>query len=168
MANIKDIIDYLEAWAPPAYQESYDNAGLLTGNKQVEISGVLIALDCIEEVVDEAIDKNCNLIIAHHPIIFKGLKRLTGQNYIERTIIKAIKNDVAIYAIHTNLDSIATGVNKKIADLLGLEKTQILRPRKDNLSKLTTFIPKENVRTGDAATACRRCWNDWQLPALQL
>ncbi|MCK5103904.1 MAG: Nif3-like dinuclear metal center hexameric protein [Cyclobacteriaceae bacterium] len=145
MIKIKDIIQYLESFAPPAYQEEYDNSGLITGNQQREMKGALITLDCIEEVVDEAIQKKCNLIIAHHPILFRGLKKLTGSNYIERTVIKAIKNDIAIYAIHTNLDNISKGVNKKIADKLGLSDTKILRPKSDTLTKLTTFIPKENT-----------------------
>lgn len=145
MIKIKDILQYLETFAPPAYQEDYDNSGLITGNQQSELKGVIVCLDCIETVVDEAIAKNANLIVAHHPIIFRGLKKLTGSNYIERTIIKAIKNDIAIYAIHTNLDSISDGVNKKISNKLGLVNTKILRPKSDTLKKLTTFIPKEST-----------------------
>lgn len=145
MTKIKDIIHYLEILAPISYQEDYDNSGLICGERQNEVSGIIVALDCIEKVVDEAINKNCNLIIAHHPIVFRGLKKLTGSNYIERTIIKAIKNDIAIYAIHTNLDNVSKGVNKKIADKLGLQNTKILRPKIHNLHKLTTFIPKENT-----------------------
>jgi dinuclear metal center YbgI/SA1388 family protein len=145
MTKIKDIIQYLETFAPPAYQEDYDNSGLITGNQQSQLKGAIIALDCIEAVVDEAIQKKCNLIIAHHPIVFRGLKKLTGSNYIERTIIKAIKNDIAIYAIHTNLDHVSHGVNKKISDKLGLINTKILRPKQEILSKLTTFIPKKDT-----------------------
>ena len=145
MTKIKDIIQYLESIAPPAYQEEYDNSGLITGNSQDELKGAIITLDCIEEVVDEAIQKKFNLIIAHHPIVFRGLKKLTGSNYIERTVIKAIKNDIAIFAIHTNLDNVSKGVNKKIADKLGLLHTKILRPKSNTLTKLTTFIPKENT-----------------------
>ncbi len=145
MTKIKDIIQYLETFAPPAYQEEYDNSGLITGDQYSEMKGAIITLDCIEEVVDEAIQKNCNLIIAHHPIIFRGIKKLTGSNYIERTVIKAIKNDIAIYAIHTNLDHVSHGVNKKIADKLGLINTNILRPKNDTLTKLTTFIPKKHT-----------------------
>lgn len=143
MAKIREITSYLENIAPLAYQEDYDNSGLLTGNPDTEVSNVLISLDCTENVVQEAIDTRCNLIIAHHPIIFRGLKSLTGKNYIERTIIKAIKNDIAIYAIHTNLDNVQVGVNQKIAAQLGLQNTKILLPKKQTLSKLTTFIPKE-------------------------
>ena len=109
--KIKEITNYLEEIAPLYYQENYDNSGLLIGNENTEIKKVLITLDCTEKVVEEAISKKCNLIIAHHPIIFRGLKKLNGSNYIERTIIKAIKNDIAIYAIHTNLDNIYNGVD---------------------------------------------------------
>lgn len=121
------IIDYLEEIAPSNYQMSYDNSGLLVGNRNKDVSNILISLDCIEMVVDEAVEKGCNMIIAHHPIIFSGLKRLTGDNYIERTVIKAIQNDIAIYAIHTNLDSVLeNGVNTEICDRLGLVDRKIL------------------------------------------
>ena len=151
MLKIKDITNYLEEWAPPAYQESYDNAGLLTGNKQDELSGVLISLDMTEEVVDEAISLGCNMLVAHHPIIFRGLKSLTGQNYVERTVLKAIKNDIALYAIHTNLDNIHTGVNRKIAGKIGLKDVEILSKKSGLLQKLTVFVPKEN--TGELLSA---------------
>jgi dinuclear metal center YbgI/SA1388 family protein len=141
--KIRDVVSFLEKVAPPAYQETYDNAQLLTGDPNAEVKGILCTLDVTEAVVIEAIDLGCNLIIAHHPIIFKGLKSLTGKNYVERTIISAIKNDIAIYAIHTNLDHVSTGVNKKIADRLGLKKTKILQPRKELLTKLETFVPHE-------------------------
>lgn len=142
MITIREVIDFLESWAPRAYQESYDNSGLLTGDRAWTVRSILTTLDCTEAVVDEAIQTGSNLIVAHHPIVFKGLKKLTGQNYVERTLIKAIKNDIAIYAIHTNLDNVATGVNKRIADKLGLKNLQILDPKRDTLSKLTTFIPR--------------------------
>src|SRR5437588_8617234 len=102
--QLKEIIKAIEQFAPPVYQESYDNAGLIIGNSEMEINGALICLDSTEAVLDEAIKKNCNFIIAHHPIIFSGIKKLNGKNYVERTIIKAIKNDIAVYAAHTNLD----------------------------------------------------------------
>lgn len=127
------------------YQESYDNAGLIVGDKNAGVSGIIITLDCTEAVVDEAVVKGCNLIIAHHPIVFRGLKTLTGKNYIERTVIKAIRHNIAIYAIHTNLDNIASGVNNKIADRLALKNQRVLKPKTDTLAKLTTFIPRENV-----------------------
>ena len=128
--SIRDIVSYLETIAPPAYQESYDNAQLITGDPRQEVTGILCTLDATEAVVQEAMDLGCNLIVAHHPIVFKGLKSFTGKNYVERTVVKAIKNDIAIYAIHTNLDHVSTGVNKKICDLIGLEKTKILQPKK--------------------------------------
>ena len=139
--KIKEITNYLESIAPLHYQESYDNAGLLVGDASREIDVALITLDCTEEVVEEAIENNCNLIIAHHPIIFSGLKKITGQNYVERTIIKAIKNDIAIYAIHTNLDNIKTGVSAKIAEILGVENCKILSPKKDLLRQLAVYCP---------------------------
>ena len=144
--QIADIIAALNQWAPPAYQESYDNSRLLTGDINNELTGVLITLDCIEDIVDEAIASNCNLIVAHHPIIFGGLKSLTGKNYVERTVIKAIKHDIAIFSIHTNLDNVRTGVNKKICDKLGLIHTKILAPKSGVLSKLVTFIPEEHAQ----------------------
>lgn len=146
MLKIKDLTDYLESWAPLALQESYDNAGLLTGNRQDNVEGVLITLDITEEVVEEAIARGCNLIIAHHPIIFKGLKSLTGKNYVERTVIKAIKNDIALYATHTNLDNVHNGVNQKIADKIGLKETEILAKKSGILQQLTFFVPKENTQ----------------------
>ena len=118
MTKIKDIIQYLESIAPLQYQESYDNSGLICGSLNDTVNGVIITLDSTEEVVDEAIDKDCNLVIAHHPIIFKSIKSLTGKNYVERTIIKAIKNDIAIYAFHTNFDNVVDGVNSKICEKL--------------------------------------------------
>ena len=148
--NISEIISHLETIAPPAYQEHYDNSGLLTGNYNRECSGVLISLDTTEEVVYEAISKKCNLIVAHHPIIFGGLKKITGSNYVEKTIIAAVKNDISIYAIHTNLDNVFHGVNGKIGDKLGLINRKILLPKESTLKKLYTFVPMEfaeKVRT---------------------
>lgn len=142
--RIQDVISFLEQLAPPAYQESYDNATLICGNRRDLLTGILCTLDCTEEVVNEAISLGANLIVAHHPIVFKGIKSLTGKNYVERTLIKAIKNDISIYAIHTNLDHMAVGVNKKIADRLGLIDTQILQPKKQLLSKLEFFVPIQN------------------------
>lgn len=133
MTRIKDIIHSLEEWAPVALAESYDNVGLIVGDQNREITGVLISLDCTEKIVEEAIAKGCNLVISHHPLLFKGLKRLTGSNYVERTVELAIKNDIALYAIHTNLDNVNTGVNKRIADKIGLENTRILAPKNGRL-----------------------------------
>lgn len=137
--KIKTVLQFLESIAPPVYQESYDNAGLIVGNPSTEVTNVLCCLDSTEEIVEEAIAKNCNLIIAHHPIVFKGLKRFNGKNYVERVVIKAIKHDIAIYAIHTNLDNMLyQGVNTRIAAQLGLVNTRILAPKK-NLKKLYAF-----------------------------
>lgn len=143
--TIGDITRYLETIAPTSLQESYDNAGLLTGSATWQCTGALITLDSTEAVIDEAIAAGCNLVIAHHPIIFSGLKKLNGKNYIERTIIKAIKNDIAIYAIHTNLDNVSRGVNQKIAELIGLTNTQILSPKKGLLRKLVFFCPVDKT-----------------------
>lgn len=126
--TVNDICHYLEEIAPLSYQFDFDNAGLLVGDGKKQVMNVLVSLDCTEEVVEEAVQKNCNLIISHHPIIFKGLKQLTGSNYVERTVVKAIRNDIALYATHTNLDSIRQGVNGKIAEKLGLVNTCILSP----------------------------------------
>ncbi len=139
--KIKEITDYLESLAPLSSQESYDNCGLIVGDSNTEFKKALISLDCIEATVDEAIEHNCNLIIAHHPIVFSGIKKLNGSNYIERTVIKAIKNDIAIYAIHTNLDNYQYGVNDEIATRLGLKNVRILSPKKNVLTKLVCFVP---------------------------
>ncbi|MEP3389988.1 MAG: Nif3-like dinuclear metal center hexameric protein [Reichenbachiella sp.] len=144
--RINDIIGALNQWAPPAYQESYDNARLITGSPDLQLQGVLVSLDCTEEVVQEAVDKGANLIIAHHPIVFKGLKSFTGKNYVERTVIKAIKNDIAIFSIHTNLDNVHTGVNRMICDRIGLQNCKTLAPKSGLLSKLVTFIPTEHAQ----------------------
>lgn len=154
--KIQDITSFLETIAPASLQESYDNAGLLTGNAGWDCTGIITTLDTTEAVVLEAIEKKCNLIVAHHPIIFSGLKKITGKNYVEKTIITAIKNDIAIYAIHTNLDNVLAGVNGKISDQLGLINRQILQPKKGILKKLVTFVPTEqaeNVRNA-LFTAC--------------
>ena len=145
MSRIKDITNFLELLAPLPFQESYDNAGLIVGDAQVEVTGVLITLDSTEAVVDEAIAKGCNLIIAHHPIVFKGLKKLNGKNYVERTVIKAIKNDIAIYAAHTNLDHVVGGVNFMIAARLRLQNVRILAPKHDTLMKLVSFVPVDDT-----------------------
>ncbi len=146
---LAELLQFLETIAPAALQESYDNVGLITGNPTMEINQALICLDSTEEILDEAISKGCNLIIAHHPIVFKGLKKITGSNYVERVMIKAIQNNIAIYAIHTNLDNVLHGVNQKIAEKLSLENCKILLPKKNQLKKLVTFSPTahaEDVR----------------------
>lgn len=144
--QLHQFIKVLEELAPPAYQESYDNSGLLTGSPNMLCTGVLLSLDCTETVVEEAIAKKCNLIVAHHPIVFGGLKQLTGANYVQRTIIKAIQNNIAIYACHTNLDNVFQGVNAKIGDKLGLQELRILAPKNGLLQKLVTFVPNSHHR----------------------
>ena len=145
MTQIREVTAFLEGIAPRALQENYDNAGLLVGDPEAEVEGCLVSLDTTESVVEEAIKEGCNLIISHHPIIFRGLKKLTGKNYVERTVIKAIKNDVAIYAIHTNLDNVVDGVNAKFCEVLGIQNPRILSPRNTSLQKLVTFVPEENT-----------------------
>ncbi|MEQ1747227.1 MAG: Nif3-like dinuclear metal center hexameric protein [Saprospiraceae bacterium] len=128
--QIQDIIAVLEAVAPPHLQESYDNAGLIVGNPAAPVTGVLFCLDSTEAIVTEAQNKGCNLVVAHHPIVFRGLKRLNGTTYVERTVMQAIRDGIALYAIHTNLDNVhRQGVNAKIAEKLGLHDTQILSPK---------------------------------------
>ena len=147
---IKEVISIIEDFAPLNYAEDFDNVGLLVGDSSQEVTGALITLDTLEATVEEAIAKNCNFIISFHPIIFSGLKKLTGRNYVERTVLKAIKNDIAIYAIHTALDNQYKGVNDMIAEKLGLQNRKILIPRNDSIKKLTTFVPSEDsekVRT---------------------
>lgn len=141
MPTVQDVVQHLEQIAPCVYQEGYDNAGLLVGDRAAEVTGILTCLDSTEPVVAEAIRKGCNLIVAHHPIVFKGLKSLTGRNYVERTILEAIRNDIAIYAIHTNLDNVLSkGVNERIGEQLGIINRRILAPKKV-LHKLISTVP---------------------------
>jgi dinuclear metal center YbgI/SA1388 family protein len=142
---IRDIINELESFAPTAYAEDFDNVGLLTGSPDAEVTGILVTLDTLEAVVEEAMTNNCNLIVSFHPIIFSGLKKLTGRNYVERTVLKAIKNDIAIYAIHTALDNSFKGVNDMICEQLGLKNRKILIPQSGSIKKLLTFVPKQNA-----------------------
>jgi dinuclear metal center YbgI/SA1388 family protein len=140
---IKNIIEAIENEAPLVYQESYDNCGLQVGNTEDEVKGVLISLDVTEAIVDEAIERGCNMIISHHPLLFSGLKSISGRNHVERVVIKAIKNNISIYAAHTNLDNMYTGVNAKIGQKLGLKDTFILSPKPNTLSKLYTYAPHD-------------------------
>ncbi len=140
---LKEIIEVIESNAPLAFQENYDNAGLIYGEPDWNINSALITLDITEEVIDEAIQKKTGLIISHHPLIFSGLKKIRNRGYVERSIIKAIKNDIAIYSAHTNLDNASNGLNIKIGDILGLNKLKILSPFKDFLFKLVVFVPVE-------------------------
>ena len=145
MILIKDVIACIENFAPPALQESYDNSGVQCGDVTVTATGALLCLDITNDVIKEAISKKCNLIIAHHPLIFSPLKKLTGANYVEQLIIKAIKNDITLYACHTNADNVLTGVNHKMAQKIGLINTQILQPKRGLLKKLITFCPDKNA-----------------------
>ena len=140
--KIHQITQIIENWAPLHYAEDFDNVGLLIGNPNDEVGGVLVTHDCLEEVVDEAIDRNCNLIICFHPILFKGLKRFTGQSHVVGAVRKAIKNDVAIYAIHTALDNQAHGVSFGLSQALGLIDTSILLPKENILKKLNFYVPQ--------------------------
>lgn len=143
--KLKEITNYLESFAPLSYQESYDNAGLICGDETMEIAAALICLDSTEAVIDEAIAGGFNLVIAHHPIVFSGIKKLNGKNYIERVLLKAVKNNIAIYAAHTNLDNMHNGVNAKICEKLNLINCRILSPQKNTLKRLITYVPKENA-----------------------
>src|SRR4051812_36650716 len=143
--KIMDLIGVIEQYAAPELQEDYDNAGLITGDPQEECSGVLCALDVTDAVVREAVENGCNLIIAHHPIIFRGLKKISGKDYVGRLVIDAIKNDIAIYAAHTILDNILVGVNGVIAKKLGLHDPRILQPKNKMLQRLITFAPTDQA-----------------------
>jgi dinuclear metal center YbgI/SA1388 family protein len=142
---IKELVDFLNKSIPKPLQEEYDNSGLLVGNPEDDLKGVLLSVDVTEVVVDEAIEKDANFILAHHPLIFGKLKSLTGKNYVERTVIKAIQNNIAVFAAHTNLDNLYNGVNFKLAENLGLSNVQILRPRQEALVKLAFFVPHEQA-----------------------
>lgn len=147
---VQDVINHLEKLAPLAYAEDFDNVGLLVGDKNTKLTGVLVTLDTLETVVDEAIAKKCNLIVSFHPIIFKGLKKLTGKSYVERVVMKAIKHNIAIYAIHTALDNAILGVNNMICNQLELINKRILIPQSETIKKLTTYVPvneAEQLRT---------------------
>lgn len=145
--TISTIIAVLERWAPPSLQESYDNSGLLTGSADTPFTGAVVCLDATEAVILEAAAKGFNLVVAHHPIVFSGLKKLNGKNYVERAIIAAIRNDVAIYALHTNLDSVYAGVNQRIGEMLGVGEMSILRPLQNQLLQLSTYVPTASVET---------------------
>lgn len=141
---VQQLLETLDQWAPNAYAEDFDNVGLLVGDPKTKCSGVLITLDCTEAVVDEALSKKCNVILSFHPIIFSGLKKITGANYVERVVQKAIKNELAIIALHTRLDNHPQGVNHVLCERLGMVNTQVLIPKKDSLKKLVTYVPKSH------------------------
>ncbi|PQJ15612.1 Nif3-like dinuclear metal center hexameric protein [Aureicoccus marinus] len=143
--KVADVHRLLEDWAPSHWSEEFDNTGLLVGDPQSEVTGILVSLDCLENVVEEAEKKGCNLIVCFHPIIFKGLKKITGKTYVERVVLKAIQKGIAIYALHTRLDNHREGVNDRICEQLGLDKRQILLPKSNELLKLITYVPKEHA-----------------------
>lgn len=139
--KIRDIIACIESFAPPSFQESYDNSGLVTGDANRETNGALLCIDVTEDVIEEAVRLKCSLIISHHPLIFKPVKRLSDNSYVSRCIVKAIRNDIAVYSAHTNIDAVKQGVNAKICEKLGLKNTKVLIPRKEELRKLVFFVP---------------------------
>lgn len=158
MLRIHEIVSAFEAVAPLALQESYDNSGLIVGDRDAEVTRALLCLDCTEAVVDEAIGKGCDLIIAHHPIVFGGLKRFTGGDYVQRTVIKAIQNNIAIYACHTNLDNVLRGgVNERIAQQLGFDVERVLRPIAADFGSFASsggVVDSEVFRTAGAGILC--------------
>ncbi len=145
--QIRDITNYIEQLAPLSYAEDFDNVGLLIGSYSTEVKGVLVTLDTLEKTIDEAITKKCNLIISFHPIIFSGLKKINGNNYVERVVLKAIQNKIAIYATHTALDNVQNGVSAKMCEVLGLQNIKTLIPKKGTIKKLTTYVPINNANS---------------------
>ena len=143
---VQDVINHLHNLAPLAYAEDFDNVGLLVGDKNLKVTGILVTLDTLEAVVDEAIENKCNLIVSFHPIIFSGLKKLTGKTYVERVVIKAIQHQIAIFSIHTALDNAYQGVNSIICDQLGLKNKKILIPQSGTIKKLQTYVPSANAQ----------------------
>lgn len=143
--QIKELVNFLERYFPTALQEDYDNSGFQLGDGEQELKGILACVDVTEDVIDEALKKDANFIISHHPVIFSGLKSLTGKNYVERIVLKALQNNIAIYSAHTNLDHSGKGVNIKLAEKIGLKDVQILRPMKNQLVKLVFFVPHANA-----------------------
>ncbi|MEH6765654.1 MAG: Nif3-like dinuclear metal center hexameric protein [Aequorivita antarctica] len=143
--KVKEIIALLEELSPLSYSEDFDNTGLLVGDANATVSGILVTLDTLEKVVDEAIEKNCNLIVSFHPIIFLGLKKITGKTYVERVVQKAIKHDIAIFSNHTALDNSWNGVNAMICEKLGLKNRTVLIPQNETIKKLITFVPSKDA-----------------------
>ena len=143
---VQEVIDILEKLAPLAQAEEFDNVGLLVGNSKTKVTGILVTLDTLENIVDEALAHNCNLIVSFHPIIFKGLKKITGATYVERTVLKAVRKDIAIYSMHTALDNSQNGVNAKICEVLGLGNAKILIPKTGSIKKLTSYVPKAEAQ----------------------
>ena len=143
--TVSDVAKLLDSLAPLHYAEDFDNVGLLVGNPDTKVSGILVTLDTLENVVDEAIALKANMIVSFHPIIFSGLKKLVGANYVQRVVMKALANDIAIFSMHTALDNSYLGVNNKICEVLGLQNTKILLPKKGTIKKLVTYVPKDAV-----------------------
>lgn len=143
--KVRHLLNFLEEQAPFSYQESYDNSGLIAGDPNQVIHGILVSLDATEAVVEEAITRGCNVIVSHHPILFRPIKSLTGKNHVERTLLAAIRSNISLVAVHTNLDNIHTGVNRKIGERLGLQDMKVLAPVSGKLSKLVTFVPEQHV-----------------------
>jgi dinuclear metal center YbgI/SA1388 family protein len=143
--TVKDVANVVEELAPLGYQESYDNSGLSVGSPSMEVTGILLCFDVTEKVVAEAVELGANLIISHHPVIFSGLKSITGRSAVERIVLKAIRHNIALYAAHTNLDSVPGGINDRLCDILGLQKRQVLSPLKGQLVKIVTFVPHEQA-----------------------
>lgn len=154
LITVHEVVSFLNEVAPFSLQESYDNSGLLAGDPGDQVNGILVSLDMTEAVVDEAIKKGCNVVVSHHPILFRPLKSLTGKNHVERTVMRALRNHVSLVAVHTNLDNIIGGVNAVIADKIGIIKPKILVPSKGNLLKLVTFVPEGHE--GDVLDAIHR------------
>lgn len=144
--KIKEILSALEKFAPLSLQDGFDNSGLQVGLASASVTGVLICLDVTEEILDEAISLGCNLVISHHPLIFRGYKSITGKDYVERCILKAIKHDIVVYSAHTNIDNAQGGVNFKIADIIGLNNIRTLEPKENCLMKLVTFVPTAQAK----------------------
>ena len=157
--KIKEIVSALDRFAPLPLQDGFDNAGLQIGLTEAEATGALLCLDVTEAVLDEAIALGCNLVISHHPLIFKGYKSITGKDYVERCILKAIRNDMVLYAAHTNLDNAKGGVNYKIAEKIGLKHLQVLEPKRNSLLKLVTFVPTEQAERVRKALFAAGCGN---------
>lgn len=143
--RVSEVMTYLEGRAPLDLQEDYDNAGLITGSPDSLVTGVLVCLDCTEDVLDEAESLGCNMVVAHHPIVFSGMKKLTGRNYVERTVIAAIRKGISIYSIHTNLDNVRRGVNMAFAERLGLQNLRTLKPAEGKLAQVVVHVPAENA-----------------------
>lgn len=159
LMKIKDIVCALERFAPLPLQDGWDNAGLQVGLTEAEVTGALLCLDVTEAVVDEAVELGYNLIVSHHPLIFGGLKSITGRNYVERCVMKAIQHGIAICSHHTNMDNATGGVNHRIAEKLGLKNLRFLAPKEESLLKLVTFVPTaqaDKVRQAlfDAGCGC--------------